>query len=158
MCNLAITDKSPCYALLQIIKEPSAAINSTSLSTQTEINQVTGLPFEYCEKKCLEILKQHETFNIQVIFIQIETEFGPICSQYMFVFIRALVTAVCRHCSSESLDENRFTVYCPLLKMFINGNKYFEIDALLAIQALQQKMQYKLGNHTYSLKNKFVFL
>jgi hypothetical protein len=147
MCNESIESKYPCYAIIQMIKETSSKNQLTSLSTQTGTSQVVSLSFEFCEKRLLKILKK-KSANSSIILNKIESEFGHLNAQHMFVFIRALATAVSRSCLNKStgLDEIKFTNLCSLLSMFINSNQEFEMEAVFALKTLQNKKQYQHGN------------
>ena len=140
-------DKVPCYAILQMIKEkPNIKDQRINKSTQTETSLLVGLSFESCEKKIIEILEKN-TINISIILNQIESDFGEIDSLSNFVFIRALVSAVCRSCldKENGFEEFKFINLCPLLSVFINNIQEYEYDALFAIKALQQEMKYETG-------------
>ena len=154
MCNESIESKYPCYAIIQMIKETSSKNQLTSLSTQTGTSQVVSLSFEFCEKRLLKILKKKST-NSTIIVNKIEKEFGHLNSQHKFVFIRALVTAICRSCLNKrnGLDEFKFTSLCSLMSMFINSNQEFEMETVFSLKTLQNKKQYQYGNFHFDLIN-----
>lgn len=83
----------------------SSQVKLTCLSTQTESSQIVDISFELCEKRLFEILNftiQQDSPNSNSILNNIELELGEVKWQSKFVFIRALVTAVCRCCLYET--------------------------------------------------------
>ena len=145
MCNETIEGKCPCYAILQIIKETTKKTQSKTKSTQTGPTQMVNLSFELCEKSLMKIFKKK--FINSVFVNKIEKEFGAIDSQHKFLFIRALVTAVCRSCMNKTsgLDEIKFISLCSLLSVYVNSNQEFELETVFAIKTLQYKKQYQFG-------------
>ena len=74
-----------------------------------------------------------------IIYDEIEAVFSQNNSDdSKFVFIRALVMAVCCSCFSElnQLNETKFIDLCELLSMYIKGNAEHEIEALYALSAV----------------------
>ena len=136
MCNQQIKDKTPCHALLQMMKEPKAKKSS---ETQTSLLGLIGCSFDSCEKRIFKLLKANSS-DITDIIEKIEEEFGEIAEfQHKFIFNSALVSAVCRNClnSNIGLDEVKFRFFCSLLSFYIEGNEYLELTAFLAIKLLQ---------------------
>jgi len=143
MCNQRITSKYPCYALLQLIKQPTF---KKSFETQTSLLGLIGYSFESCERKIYKLIKKHSS-NLPEIKEKIEEEFGEIDLQHKFIFIQALVSAVCRSCLNSNIgfDESKFKSLCSLLSMYIDGNQLFELVAFIAIKLLQHKLEYQTG-------------
>ena len=141
MCSQQILDKTPCYGLLQFLKEPATSAKSTKYGQ----NQVNDHSFEVYEKKLNEILKQNTT-TIDDVFNLIEKEFTQI--EKTRVFVRALASAVSSNCLDKNtgLNEIKLTKLCPLLSMFIVGNEEFEAEAIFSIKSLQKINQYPTGN------------
>ena len=156
MCNEIIVDKTPSYSLIQLIKEPNPndTLTFSTLCTQTETTKVVDISYELCEKKIFEIINftiQQDSANTRVIISNIE--FGQMfLSLSKFVFIRALVTAVCRCCFSNEtndIDKIKFTNLCSLLTMFINGKQEFEIETFYAFKSVLKR----INNQPSMLKN-----
>ena len=145
MCNQAITGKCPCYAILQLIKEPIKS--NPKSATQTDFIDL-GYSYETCEKKISKLLKKY-SLDIPVILENIQIEFGEIDFEHKFIFIHALVSAVCLGCLNQTtgLDELKFINLCSLLSIYIDGNEELEMQAFLAITQLQNKLSYQPGKN-----------
>lgn len=177
MCNQMFIDKIPCYAVIQMMKEPVARTpdpdppaEETIMESENphdEAMSIEGmyLTFESYEKKLFEILDVAGGTNLinEMIFEGIESEFGGIDSHVQNkVFIRALVTAVCRFCleTNNILHVARLKSLCSLLSIFINRNQEFEFETFFAIKTFQQKLPNQPGFitsvlETFYLENMF---
>ena len=136
MCSQEIVDKTPSFSILQMIKE---TVIKNCVETQTEISQVISYSFDVCEKRLYKIFKA-KTINCEAIFDRIKNEFGEIDCNHKYLFIRCLVSAVCRSCLNNKeigFNKTKFTNICPVLLKAIDGNEDSELDALLAIKSLQ---------------------
>jgi len=70
MCNQPIDGKYPCYAILQLIKEPKV---KKSIETQTCQSGLVGSSFDSCQKRIFKLLKK-DSSNIPAIIEKIEKE------------------------------------------------------------------------------------
>ena len=106
-----------------------------------------GYSFESCEKKIFKKLKEHSP-NIPEITKNIGEEFGEIDFQHKFIFIQALVSAVCRSRLNLNI-ESKFKSLCSLLSIYIDGSELFELAAFIAIKLLQHKLEYQKGKKLF---------
>jgi len=132
-----------------MIKEPDLKKEDevkTADNSSDDFHDGMYLTFESYEKNLLVILNATADFQNEVIFREIESEFGGIDSQNK-VFIRALVTAVCRCCLDEKnrIEKLKLKSLCALLSIFIARNQEFEFEAFFAIKSLQQELSNQLG-------------
>ena len=156
MCSQLFTDKIPCYAVIQMIKQPEAKkeeVKTEEVKVNTDAaisdNYHDGmyLTFESYERNLMEILNAVGNFQNEVIFGEIESEFGGIDGQNK-VFIRALVSAACRCCIDDNdtrLNKVKLSGLCALLSIFISRNQEFEFETFFAIKSVQQKLPNQPG-------------
>ncbi len=103
------------------------------------------ISFKFYKRKLLQILqsasKNEEIFNM------IETEFTKIEIKSK-IFIRALATAIVRACLDannrlcKKQNKIRLMNLFPVFTKYITLNEEFELETLLAIQELDQKLRH----------------
>jgi hypothetical protein len=153
MCNQPIDGKYPCYAILQLIKEPKV---KKSIETQTCQSGLVGSSFDSCQKRIFKLLKK-DSSNIPDIIEKIEKEFEfsqIVDINHKSIFICALVLAVSRSClnSNVGLDEDKLKSLCSLLKIYIERDEELELAAFLAIRLLQRKLNNSPGKKIFKLQ------
>ena len=153
MCNQTIEGKCPSFAILQMIKDPTHKTKTASVNTQIQLNKVINISFDICEKRIYKILKKKST-NCSTIFDKIENELGKfneIDLQNRFILVSSLASAVCRSClhKSNGFDEPKFMNLSDLISLSTDSNKDHELDALLAIKSLQEKMRFQPGKRFF---------
>ena len=125
---------------------------SNNIFSSYTVNQcgLHMLSLNFYEQKLLHILQSTTLLSNEAILDKIKSEFSDFECQSK-AFIRALVTAVCRNCLSffNGLERIKFRNSYTLLTKFTNKNKELEIEALLAIQALDHKTQHQKGFFAY---------
>ena len=149
MCNQPIEGKYPCYALLQLIKDPKEPKVKKSFETQTGQSGLIGYSFDSCEKKIFKMLKKNSTNILDLKeTIEKEFEFSEIIDiHHKSVFISALISAVSRSCLNSKIgfNEAKFKSLCSFLSIYIERDEELELAAILSIKLLQRKLQYSPG-------------
>jgi hypothetical protein len=151
MCNQMIKDILPNYAILQLIADPIARTKFNESSVKAELNNTNYVDFDDNIQQKIYKRKLSQIFQASLrpeeIIYLIESEFNEF-DLNSNVFIRVLVTTLVRSCLSPNnkLTKKQCRIqlmnFFPIFIKYITLNEEFELETLLAIQALDQKLRH----------------
>lgn len=158
MCKRIIRDKTPNYAVLQMITDETVQV-PTALLTPEEIqpametlfkSKLNDAYFESYHIRLLQIIQQETNQQNKIQLIESEFE-----NKKTKVFIGALISALCINCMDENknLDHIKFKNHSELLSKYISHNKLFELEALLAVESLNHRIYDHLSDFLWIIFN-----
>ena len=148
VCSQKIEKKFTNWIILQMVEEKTT---QPALLVKRDV----ALSYECYEKKISQLLVTTLRSN-EVIFNEIFSEFTDVDFQST-AFVRALVTAF----TNSSLDkynklhDSKLKKFTPILSIFVDKTKEFELEALLAVQSIGQKIRNFSGINSPSLSDLF---
>ena len=162
-----IKDILPNYAILQLITDPIIhRPRVDEIPIKNELNETRHLELDdniqqkIYKKKLSQIFQA--TLRSEEIIYLIESEFNEFDLNSK-VFIRALVTALVRSCldpnNKLTRKQNKIQLmnFFPIFTKYITLIEEFELETLLAIQVLDQKLRHP-GKFFNNKNDRFLWL